>query len=110
LMLAAYSGSLEAAELLLGAGADANTADNSGNSALMGAAFKGDVFIIDLLIHYGADVAQRNHVGMTAIDFAVLFGRKAAQEKLRAIPGSLTTNRRLSVIVNVVKNCFSRAA
>ena len=40
LMLATYSGSTEAVELLLRRGADPNSRDAAGNSVLMGAAFK----------------------------------------------------------------------
>ena len=108
LMLAAYSGSLEAAQLLLQVGADPNTSDSSGNSALMGAAFKGNVYMMDVILKNGADYKQCNNAGMTALDFAVMFGRKAAQEKLEAVQGNLKGTGRFSVIIKIVKNYFSR--
>lgn len=110
LMLAAYSGSLEAAQLLLQVGADPNTADFSGNSALMGAAFKGNIYMMEALLKKGANPYFRNNAGMTALDFAVMFGRKAAQQKLEALQGEVKTGGRLAVIVKIIRNCFSRTA
>ena len=108
LMLAAYSGSLEAAQLLLQVGADPNTADFAGNSALMGAAFKGNVFMVELLLAKGANPVLRNNAGMTALDFAVMFGRKAAQQKLVALQGGAKGRGRLAIVYKIIKNCFSR--
>lgn len=76
LMLAAYSGQLEATQYLLARGADPNTSDAAGNSALMGAAFKGDVAIARALLAAGADLAARNTAGLDAAGFARQFGRR----------------------------------
>ena len=75
LMLAAYSGSMEAFELLLARGADPNGTDLAGNSILMGAAFKGHAAMVELLLQRGADPTARNASGLTAHAFAVQFGR-----------------------------------
>lgn len=75
LMLAAYSGSMEAFELLLARGADPNGTDLAGNSILMGAAFKGHVAMVSRLLERGADPTVTNASGLTALAFAVQFGR-----------------------------------
>lgn len=108
LMLAAYSGSLEAAQLLLQVGADPDTADVAGNSALMGAAFKGNVYMIDVLLKKGANPDLRNNANMTALDFAVMFGRKAARDKLEAVQGTPKSGGRFTVIVKIIRNWVSR--
>jgi ankyrin repeat protein len=107
LMLAAYSGSIEAAKLLLQVGADPDTAEFAGNSALMGAAFKGNVYMVDLLLAKGANPAARNKAGMTALDFAVMFGRTAVQEKLLAQQAGLKIRGRVVILLKIIKNCFS---
>jgi len=75
LMLAAYAGHLEAAELLLARGADPNTSDLAGNTVLMGAAFQGFVPIVERLLAAGADPTTTNHGGLDARGFAITFGR-----------------------------------
>lgn len=75
LMLAAYAGNLEAAELLLAHGANPNGTDHAGNSILMGAAFKGHVGLVQCLLRHGADPSARNAAGLDAYGFALQFGR-----------------------------------
>lgn len=75
LMLAAYSGSVEAVELLLQRGADPDSCDAAGNSVLMGAAFKGQLGLVKQLIDAGANSHARNHAGLNAQNFAEQFGR-----------------------------------
>ena len=75
LMLATYSGSWEAFELLLARGADPNGADFGGNTILMAAAFKGHPGMIRHLLACGADPLAKNAAGLTARGFAEQFGR-----------------------------------
>ena len=75
LMLAAYSGHIEAVDLLIARGADPNTKDLFGNTVLMGAAFKGHLAIVMRLLAAGADPATTNHGGLDARGFALTFGR-----------------------------------
>jgi ankyrin repeat protein len=75
LMFAAYTGSLEAAQLLLARGADPNGTDFAGNSILMGAAFKGHLPLVQCLLAHGADPKHRNAAGLDAYGFALQFGR-----------------------------------
>src|SRR5688500_14879213 len=56
LILACYNGNMEAARLLLEAGAEVNLPDFGGNTALMGVCFKGYAPIAELLIANGADL------------------------------------------------------
>jgi ankyrin repeat protein len=85
-MLAAYSGSLEAAELLLAHGADPNGTDHAGNSILMGAAFKGHVGLVQCLLRYGADPTTKNAAGLDARGFAQQFGRTQVLPLLTPAP------------------------
>lgn len=75
LMLATYSGSMEAFELLLARGANPSGADKAGNTILMAAAFKGSVQMVSRLLELGAAPHARNTAGMSARDFAEQFGR-----------------------------------
>lgn len=95
LMLAVYSGQLEAARLLLDRGADPNGADHGGNTILMGASFKGHLDLVRLLLDSGAKVGARNLGGLTALDFANTFGRAEVAVLLRERGESLATPNRL---------------
>src|SRR5262245_17796629 len=75
LMLAAYCGGLEAAEVLLARGANPNGTDFAGNSVLMGAVFKGHLPLVRRLLEHGADPKLKNAAGLDAFDFALQFGR-----------------------------------
>lgn len=75
LIIATYNGQLEAAEILLEAGADVNASDYGGNTSLMGVCFKGYPEIATLLIRYGADLNLQHGNGGTALMFAAMFGR-----------------------------------
>lgn len=75
LMLAAYSGSVEAFDYLLARGADPNSQDDAGNSVLMGAALKGSAALVRKLLDAGADPSLRNQEGIDARAIATAFGR-----------------------------------
>ena len=79
---------------LVAAGADPNSADFAGNSVLMGAAFKGHLELVDELLRIGASPDLRNASGLTALDFAVTFGRTEVAEVLRAVSPRATSRWR----------------
>lgn len=76
LMLSIYNGQEIFSEALLRGGADPNSRDFLGNTLLMGAAYKGNAKMIELLLSYGANLRLQNNSGMTAKDWAQMFGRK----------------------------------
>ena len=75
LMLAAYTGNAEAVALLIQRGANVDSVDLAGNSVLMGATFRGHDGIVHQLLAAGANVIAKNHAGLDAHGFAVMFGR-----------------------------------
>lgn len=91
LMFAAYTGSLEAAQLLLARGADPNGSDFAGNSILMGAAFKGYLPLVQCLLAHGADPTRKNAAGLDAHAFALQFGRSDVLPLLTTSTSTTTT-------------------
>lgn len=75
LMLAAYNDEVEAAKFLIENGASVDSFDGGGNSILMGVAFKGFTQMAKLLLEAGASPSHINSHGLTAADFAKVFGR-----------------------------------
>jgi ankyrin repeat protein len=75
LIIAAYNGFAEMAELLLELGADPNLQNQAGDSALMGAAFRGHLAIVLMLLRFGANAELQNAKGLSALGIATLFGR-----------------------------------
>jgi hypothetical protein len=69
-LIAVTEGDLGRAKSLLSSGADANTKDERGNTALMLAAGMGDLKMARLLLENGADVHRRNTDGLTALGWA----------------------------------------
>lgn len=84
LILATYLGNEELAEVLLQHGADVDTRDASGNTALMGVAFKGHEGLARLLLSHGANVHQANGAGFTALTFAANYGHAGLVQLLLA--------------------------
>ncbi|MCE3009228.1 MAG: ankyrin repeat domain-containing protein [Proteobacteria bacterium] len=76
LMLAAYNGHYDATEFLIQSGADVNSVDLDGNSVLMGVVFKGHTSIFELLVKAGANLDHTNPKKQSALDLAVMFGRR----------------------------------
>lgn len=102
LMLAVYSGSSRASQLLLSYGADPNSTDHAGNTVLMGAAFKGYPDLVLLLLKMGADINIRNAAGLTALDFANTFGRGDVAKVLRRFGGQAETSNRLVGLIKAM--------
>lgn len=90
LMIAAYNGHYGAVDLLIKHGADVNSTDNSGNSIIMGVVFKGHSPIFDLLIKSGASLENLNNKKQSALDLAVMFGKRNLIFKINKL---LNTNR-----------------
>jgi len=78
LSLAAGSGSVGAAAVLIELGADVRAVDSAGTTALMIAAEGGDSSLIDLLLSHGADPQKADNEGRTALFYAARGNRAAA--------------------------------
>jgi ankyrin repeat protein len=72
------------AQVLLKHGANTEVKDRSGRTALMGASFKGNERDVKLLLDNGANPAASDSKGMTSMMYAVLFGKFAVIQTLRA--------------------------
>jgi ankyrin repeat protein len=84
LRVAAATGSVDCARVLLAAGANTDELDTSGANLLFTAAGNGSVEMIDLLLHHGADVNHRRGDGYTPLDAALERQRWRAAERLLA--------------------------
>ena len=73
LLEAVYNESLEDIERHLKQGADPDTSDFIGTTAMMLAAIYGNEEITDLLLEYNADVNLSDNEGMTALLYALLY-------------------------------------
>ena len=67
LSMAAMTGNVELAEVLLEGGADVDVRNNDGSTPLLGAAFLGRVEMLELLLERGADPGARNANGDTVL-------------------------------------------
>ncbi len=90
LMLAAYNGHYNLVQFLISQGADINSMDYSGSSILMGVVFKGHNQIFDLLVKAGANLELQNQKKQTALDYAIMFGKR---DLIFKINQTLNTNR-----------------
>ena len=70
LLIAIRNGDHSQVQKLLGAGADANTVDSEGTSALMHSLIESDVKMMKLLIDRGANVNAKNALDSTALMYA----------------------------------------
>ncbi len=73
LLEAVYNENVNDTERYLKQGADPNTSDFTGTTALMFAAISGNEEITDLLLEYDADVNLSDNDGMTALLYALLY-------------------------------------
>jgi ankyrin repeat protein len=71
-MLAAYHGHADTVRALLARGAEADRANDRGQTPLAGAVFKGEEEVIRVLLEGGADPAAGTP---SAVDTARMFGR-----------------------------------
>ena len=70
LLVAIRNGDHSQVQKLLGAGADVNTADGDGTTALMHSVIESDVKMMKLLIDHGANVNAKNALDSTALMYA----------------------------------------
>lgn len=83
LLDAAGAGQLDAAEILMNAGADVNARDELGLTPLMLAAAGGYGDLVSLLLQHGAKAEVEFKDGTTALDFAEQEGHAGVAEVLR---------------------------
>lgn len=77
LLVAIRNGEYSSAQRLLRAGADVNTVDSDGTTALMHAAIESDVRMMALLVDSGANVNAKNQLDSTALMYAAIDLAKA---------------------------------
>ena len=71
--VAAVSGNISAAKVLLHHGANVHTMDKEGKTTLMNAALNGHEALVKLLVKKGVSVRLKSEHGKTALDFARSF-------------------------------------
>lgn len=98
LMLASYNGHYEAAKFLLDLGADVQSVDNSSNSILMGVVFKGHASIFELLVEAGANLDYENSKKQSAMDLAIMFGRRNLIFRINQLQNSNRSDGKLEQI------------
>ena len=72
LLVAIRNGDHVRVQQLLGTGADVNTVDNDGTTALMHSVIESDVKMMNLLIGHGANVNAKNALASTALMGSIL--------------------------------------
>ena len=81
-MRAASEGNLQQVQRLLAEGANVDSADELGRTALMQAAGAWQLEVMHALLDAGADVARRDREGKTVIDIATAHGRSLVGQSL----------------------------
>lgn len=76
LMLASYHNSIDCVKLLLKHKADVNKVNDKNLTPLSGVCYKGYTEVAKLLLEAGADPDKTNGMGLSSVDFAVMFRRK----------------------------------
>jgi hypothetical protein len=83
LLLAALQGNVGACSCLIDYGADVDSLDREGTTALQVAAVSGHRKVIKLLLHYGASLKLRDALGRTALELATDAGHDKARKTLQ---------------------------
>lgn len=99
LLQAAFRGDLEEVKRLLNGGADINTHDNYGRTALLRAADQGHLEVVNVLLDKGADLNTKDNRGETALIAAV---RKHHSEVANVLLGKGVYQEDLGALVLVV--------
>ncbi len=123
LMLAAESGDAATVEAQLAAGADVNSATESGMTTLMSAAAKGHLRIVSLLLGRGAHINVKRNDGLTALALAAFFGHQTvvrellchgadieAKSRFGTSPEMWARSRGFTTITELLKNACSEKA
>lgn len=87
---ATESGDRKSIEVLLDAGADIDSRDHHGQTALMNAAHAGQTVVVDLLIRRGASLDHHAKYGLTAVMLAVIADHTDVVQLLVRAGASLT--------------------
>ncbi len=107
LMLAAYNGHFNLVQFLILHGADVNSVDLTGSSILMGVVFKGHMPIFELLIEANAELELKNLKQQTALDYAIMFGKRDFIFKINQLLNTQRPSGRLEQLktwVEYIKN------
>lgn len=107
-MLASYNGHYEATKLLIELGGDVDSVDESLNSILMGVVFKGHSQIFELLAEAGADLDQQNKRNQSAMDLAVMFGRRNLIFRINQLKNSNRSDGKMEQVRTWAKKLVSQ--
>lgn len=116
--VAAVSGNVNVAKVLIHHGANVHTMDKDGKTTLMNAALNGNEALVKLLVKKGVSVMLKSEHGKTALDFAKSFERERViqflqehveahrkadhEKKLAEAKERRATRERMAVVVNSV--------
>lgn len=81
--VAAVSGNVNVAKVLIHHGANVHTMDKEGKTTLMNAALNGFEALVKLLVKKGVSVMLKSEHGKTALDFAKSFERERVVQFLQ---------------------------
>jgi ankyrin repeat protein len=87
---AALAGEVLDVEAELSAGADVDSLDSHGQTALMLAAHKGHLAVVECLLRYGANLNVRAKFGLSALMLAIVAGHEAVARTLVCAGADLT--------------------
>ncbi len=86
---ASLAGEVEAVELLLAEGADANAKNRDGGTSLHGAAFLGRIEVVKLLVQHDLEINLKNGMGQTPLDGVAAEWNQGLQDITQFIVGFL---------------------
>jgi ankyrin repeat protein len=93
LSLAASSGDFETVKALLDAGADVNSEDLTGWTALHAGAFRGEMSVVSLLLERGAVLGKSHWFIQSPIEIAEALGHEDIVQALKAKDTAYASNR-----------------